>query len=106
MSTEPNKIDEIRIEADAEARLILQDDMATLARELGKASPGVEITHTGTPGGSKDAALIITAVGGLVAAATPIITQVISGFFATRGIKVELKADAKKGKITYKATKG
>jgi hypothetical protein len=97
---------EIPIETDADAKRILQDDIHTLSRELLKAAPGVDIAFVGVPGSSKDAGVIITATAGLVVALTPIITQVISGFFATRGIKVELKADAKNGNITYKASKG
>ena len=96
---------EIIIDADAEAKLILASESGNLARELAKTVPGVSLAVVGTGGGTKDAATIITATAALIAASTPILTQVISGWFAKRNVDISLEADAKSGKIRYRASK-
>lgn len=100
-----NKQTEIVIEADTEAQRILAVESDNLARELAKSIPGVSLTLGGSSDGTKDAATIITATAALIVASTPILTQLISGWFAKRNIDISLEADAKNGKIRYRASK-
>ena len=105
MNTENSSTVEIPIEAEPDAQRVLMDDADKLARELHKALPGVTLNQVGRAGGAKDAATVITATTALVIASTPIITQIISAFFAARGYLVSVTIDAKAGKTSFKVTK-
>lgn len=96
---------EIIIKTDPESKLILMQDADSLLRELSDVLPDPSLGLARGESGNKDAAAIITSTAALVVASTPIISQIITGWFAQRGVILTTKADAINGQIECHAVK-